>query len=70
MEIKRVIIETGHTIEELKKSGLQDENSRDFPLEELFNGAIEPQEEIIYWYIDGRVYEVSKYLLEYLRLNK
>lgn len=29
----------------------------DFPIEELLNGAIEPNEEMWYWLINGRLYE-------------
>lgn len=29
----------------------------DFPIEELLNGAVEPNEDIWYWLINGRLYE-------------
>lgn len=31
----------------------------DFPFEELIDGTVEPDQEMWYWYIDGRCYETS-----------
>lgn len=32
----------------------------DFPLEELLDGTLDINEDIWYWYIDGRCYETSE----------
>jgi hypothetical protein len=37
-----------------------DGNLWDFPLEELLDGTIEPNEYIWYWLIDGRCYETTE----------
>lgn len=50
-------IETGHTLCELKTGCHCDDTCWDFPYEELFNGAIEPQDGMTYWLINGRLYE-------------
>lgn len=35
----------------------------DFPFEELIDGTIEPDQEMWYWYIDGRCYETTNRIL-------
>lgn len=52
-----IIVEEGHTKEELKTITDNDEEYWDFPLVELLDGTIEPNKEMIYWLIDGRLYE-------------
>ena len=47
----------GHTKQEWKKEYGKEEELWDFLLEELLNGAIDIQEDIWYWYINGRCYE-------------
>ena len=59
MPIKRITLETGHTLEEWSEKYGNDENRWDFPIEELLDGAIEPDEEMVYWVIDNRVYETN-----------
>jgi len=59
METKRIIIETGHTIEELHSGYGWDNECWDFDIEEFFNGTIEPQDGRVYWLIGDRVYETN-----------
>ena len=53
----KIIIEYGHTLEEL---GDQFEELWDFPYNELFDGTIEPQDNMTYWLINGRLYEMGE----------
>lgn len=55
----RIIIETGHTIEELHKGSAWNNECWDFSLEDFWSGAIEPQEDMVYWLIGDRVYETN-----------
>ena len=55
--VKRVTLETGHTLEEWNDKYGDSENRWDFPIEELLDGTIEPDEDMVYWVIDNRVYE-------------
>ena len=32
----------------------------DFPLEELLDGTVDPNEDVWYWYINGRCYETDE----------
>lgn len=32
----------------------------DFAIEDFENGAVEPQEDLVYWEIDGRLYETKE----------
>lgn len=50
-------IEDGHTMEEWAK--VSDEGCWDFPENELFDGTIEPNPYIVYYRIDGRLYETN-----------
>lgn len=52
-----IIVEEGHTKEELKTITDDVVCYWDFPLEELLDGTVEPNKEMIYWLIDGRLYE-------------
>ena len=50
------IIEFGHTLEELEK--VQDDSCWDFAWTELGDRSVEFQPEgMVYWFIDGRLYE-------------
>lgn len=58
----RYTIEYGHTMEEYnEKFGTEYSNGElwDFKKIELENGAVEPQEGMVYWEIDGYLYETS-----------
>ena len=59
MEIKKLTIEIGHTIEEWenKYGHNEDGENWDFSIDELLDGTIEPNEDITYWFIGGRLYE-------------
>ena len=55
-------VEYGHSIGEYmdKYGALYDSGTLwNFSKEELENGAVEPQEDMTYWEIDGRLYETS-----------
>lgn len=52
----RFFIELGHTLKEWEEKE-ECTDAWSFPIEELFNGAIEPQEGETYWLIDERLYE-------------
>lgn len=52
-------IELGHTLEEWEKTYSDNENLWDVNLDDVLNGALEPNEDIVYWYIDGRLYETN-----------
>lgn len=49
--------EYGHTIEEWEVLSSINEDLWDFPIEELKDGTIEPNADILYWVIGDRVYE-------------
>ena len=56
--------EIGHTTEEWEELcsnsnyGQALENDYwDFSIDDLLNGAVEPDKDMIYWLIDGRLYE-------------
>ena len=60
--MKKFKVEEGHTLEEyMSIFGKDYENGNlwDFPIEELYDGSIEPQEHMIYWVIEGRAYETA-----------
>lgn len=55
-------VEYGHSIGEYmdKYGALYDSGTLwNFPKEELEDGTVEPQEDMTYWEIDGRLYETS-----------
>lgn len=53
-------IETGHTLEEwTSKYGTDSQCYWDFPMEDFITGAVEVNEDIVYWLIDGRIYETD-----------
>ena len=63
----RINIEFGHTKEEWKKLCLGSHNGQplendywDFSAEDLLNGAIEPEDNMTYWLIEGRLYETPE----------
>ena len=51
-------VEVGHTIQEWKDN-YDDGNNWDVSLEDIITGAIEPSPNVIYWLIDGRLYETN-----------
>ena len=62
----RIRIEVGHTIEEWKSLLASSQNGQSFEwendywdlsIEDLLTGAVEPDEDMTYWLIDGRLYE-------------
>lgn len=61
-ETSKMHLDTYHTIDEWsKKYGDNDgdETFWDFDIRDIFEGSVEPDENIVYWYIDGRVYETD-----------
>lgn len=55
-------VETGHdldTYNTLFKSGIEDGSLWSFSKEDVETGAIEPDPDILYWEIDGRLYETT-----------
>lgn len=59
---KTIFFEYGHSIEEWNSIKTYAEESLsydlwDFSIDDLINGAIEPEENCLYWLIDGRFYE-------------
>ena len=59
--ISHLSVEFGHTVEEWKDKWY-DYDLWDFPIEELLDGTIEPNQDIVYWCIDGRCYETEDYV--------
>ena len=59
-------LEVGHTKKEWKNAKKNAENNWvdlwSFPIDEMLNGAIHPDEGRIYWLIDGRLYETESFL--------
>ena len=51
--------ECGHTEREWVVKFGTDENLWDVSITDIIEGAIEPNEEITYWYINGRLYETE-----------
>lgn len=63
---KTMYLELGHNVAEWKKKfdvpEERDCNAStywDFSFEDFLNGAVEINEDITYWYINGRVYETD-----------
>lgn len=52
---KTATIEYGHKLSELPA----DNELWDFSIEDFLFGALDPNEEMLYWFIDGRVYEIK-----------
>lgn len=61
--MKTINIVFGKTKDELPK---RDDDLWDFDCQELFDGSVEPREDVDYWFIDGRLYEVKKELVKEL----
>lgn len=59
MEIKKLTLEIGHTLDEWQEKYGSNEDNWDFPINELLDGTIEPDENITYWLINGRLYETK-----------
>lgn len=59
MEIKKLTLEIGHTLDEWQEKYGSNEDNWDFPINELLDGTIEPDEDITYWFINGRLYEAK-----------
>ena len=56
---QRINLEIGHSVQEWKKLYSQNKNLWDISLEDFITGAVDPSEDIVYWYIDGRLYETE-----------
>lgn len=56
---KKLHIVSNHTLEEWKNQCGDDENLWDFNIDDFLQGAVEPNENIEYWWIDGRLYETN-----------
>lgn len=54
-----VSVAIGHTIDEWEETFDQCEDLWDFPIEEVVDGTIEPNTDIVYWLIDDRLYETT-----------
>lgn len=54
-----IVAEMGHTLKEWKELVNIDNSLWDFPLDELLDGTIESNGDIVYWLIDGRLYETD-----------
>lgn len=58
--------EVGHTKEEWKQEQVEAAKGLvalwSFPVDELLDGTIEPDVDMIYWLIDGRLYETERYI--------
>jgi len=67
MQIK---IEWGHTIDEWEhyfSQQIEEGTLWDYPYEELFNGALDPFDNMTYWFIDGRLYETDSEILKLIK---
>jgi hypothetical protein len=53
--------ELGHSVEEWESKFPSDDNW-DIRLDDFINGAVEADEDLVYWYIGGRLYETDEYL--------
>lgn len=59
----KIKIEVGHSVQEWKQYYGANEDSWeptnwDISIEDLISGAIEPSDGMIYWLIDGRLFEI------------
>lgn len=61
-------VDFGHSIEEWESRYSNREDLWDFCKEDLIGGAVEPNGEIVYWEIDGRLYETD-ISVKSIRLN-
>ena len=61
---KFMTIEFGHTEDEWEKKGFDTDNCWDFSIEDFLSGAIEPNEDITYWLIDGRIFETDIFVIK------
>lgn len=51
--------EIGHTLQEWEEKFGGNPDLWDFPVIELFDQSVEPDEGMLYWFIDGRLYETD-----------
>jgi len=62
----KINFEIGHTEDEWKDLVYGDDYSYitfwDFSIDDLLNGAIEPNDDMLYWLIDGRLYETPYFI--------
>lgn len=49
------------TMSEWKRNFESNDNLWDFPIEEILDGTVEPNENIWYWLINGRLYETDEF---------
>ena len=59
-EGKTLHLSLGHTEQEWKEKYGERIDFWSFRFEELIDGTIEPSEDLVYWYIDGRCYETDE----------
>lgn len=55
----RIQLEIGHTKNEWNRIYGTEEYLWDICLEDFISGALEPDENMVYWYINGRLYETT-----------
>ena len=60
---KKIHLALGGILTEWKEQ-FEDYGCWDFLFEELIDGTIEPNENIWYWYIDGRCYETNEEVMD------
>ena len=49
------------TMSEWKRNFESNDNLWNFPIEEILDGTVEPNENIWYWLINGRLYETDEF---------
>lgn len=61
---KSIHLELGHTYKEWAKQYATNKSLWGVLFEELIDGTLEPNEDIRYWYINGRCYETDEFVAE------
>lgn len=54
-----IVAEMGHTLKEWEELVNRDDSLWDFPLDEMLDGTVNSNGDIVYWFIDGRLYETD-----------
>lgn len=56
---QKINYEIGHSVQEWNELFGNNENLWDISIDDFINGAVESNEDMIYWYINGRLYETE-----------
>ena len=58
--VTTITVEVGHSLEEWQERYGNNDDAWDFPVEEISDGTITPDEDVVYWLINNRLYETKE----------